>query len=408
MYHETTIGARLRTLRKWRGMNLVEVAGLAGLSKTHLSDIERGLKALDRRSYIAGLASALRVSETDIVGGPHLSEDPVQAGPHTAIPHLRMALQTNSLDNPLCDRARPLAELVAELAVAERLRIRCDYDGLGDHLPDLVDELHVHTADPVDEAAHALALRTMVDACIAATHLASNLGYGDLAHLAARRAWEAAAVLDNPVGKGKAAFVAVLTMPKVGRLGSWARSLNAAERAAAALQPHAVDPAGIHTLGMIALTASMAAAAVNDHAAAAAWLDEAAELAARVPDEPDAAWMAFSASNVGVWRVAVAVEAGQAGRGVAELAARVDESKLVGVGSRRASFLADVGRGLARDRSTRDQAVRYLRRAEDVAPQRIRNDARVQASVAALLQQAVSSAGGRELRGMAARMGVPH
>ncbi|MGI5285219.1 helix-turn-helix domain-containing protein [Nonomuraea polychroma] len=408
MYDESTIGARLRTLRRWRGMSLVELSGQAGLSKTHLSDMERGLKALDRRSYIAGLAAALRVSETDIVGGPHLTADPVQASPHGAIPHLRMALQTNSLDNPLCDRARPLAELVAELGVIETLRVQCNYDALGKRLPDVVDELHVHTADPADEAAHALALRAMVDACVAATHLASNLGYGDLAHLAARRAWEAAGGLDAPVEKGKAAFVSVLTMPKVGSVGSWARSLTAAERAADALAPHVSGPVGIHVLGMITLTASLAAAAVNNHSAAAHWLDEADELARRVQDQPSSAWMQFSATNVGVWRVGVGVESGVSGRAVAELAQRVDETKLAPVGSRRASFLADVGRGLARERATRDLAVRYLRRAESVAPQRIRNDARVREAVAVLLQQATSSAGGRELRGMAARMGVPH
>ncbi|KAB8184300.1 helix-turn-helix domain-containing protein [Nonomuraea phyllanthi] len=408
MYDETTIGARLRTLRRWRGMRLVDLAGQAGMSKTHLSDIERGRKALDRRSYIAGLAAALRVSETDIVGGPHLTADPVQAGPHGAIPHLRMALQTNSLDQPLCDRARPLTELVAELGAIETMRVRCDYDALGGLLPDVVDELHVHTANPVDEAALGLALRAMVDACVTATHLASNLGYGDLAHLAARRAWEAAACLDEPVEKGKAAFVSVLTMPKVGSAGSWARSLTAAERAAAALSPHAVEPVGVQVLGMITLTASLSAAAMNNHSSAAGWLDEAAELAARVPDRPTSAWMQFSATNVGVWRVGIGVESGESGRAVAELAQRVDETRLEGVGSRRASFLADVGRGLARDRGTRDLAVRYLRRAENVAPQRIRNDARVRETVAVLLQQATSSAGGRELRGMAARMGVPH
>ncbi|MBF8185656.1 helix-turn-helix domain-containing protein [Nonomuraea sp. K274] len=69
MNDETTIGARLRTLRHWRGMTLVELADQAGMSKFHLFNIERGLSTLDRRSYISGLASALRVSETDLVGG---------------------------------------------------------------------------------------------------------------------------------------------------------------------------------------------------------------------------------------------------------------------------------------------------------------------------------------------------
>jgi len=77
-------------------------------------------------------------------------------------------------------------------------------------------------------------------------------------------------------------------------------------------------------------------------------------------------------------------------------------------GSRRADFLADIGRGLARDTKTRPQAMQWLRRAEDAGPQRVRNSPAARDAVAFLLQRARSDAGGRELRGMAARMGVPH
>lgn len=94
---EVTIGARLRTLRRWRGKTLAEVAGLAGVSVSYLSMVERGERMLDRRSYISGIASALKVSETDLVGGPHLSADKGQSDPHTIIPALRVALMTNSL-----------------------------------------------------------------------------------------------------------------------------------------------------------------------------------------------------------------------------------------------------------------------------------------------------------------------
>jgi hypothetical protein len=52
--------------------------------------------------------------------------------------------------------------------------------------------------------------------------------------------------------------------------------------------------------------------------------------------------------------------------------------------------------------------VRWLRRAEEAAPQHIRNHAAVRETVAYLLGRATAAAGGRELRGMAARMSVPH
>ena len=43
---EITIGARLRTLRRWRGMTQVELAGLADLSPSFVSMVEHdGVRA---------------------------------------------------------------------------------------------------------------------------------------------------------------------------------------------------------------------------------------------------------------------------------------------------------------------------------------------------------------------------
>jgi transcriptional regulator with XRE-family HTH domain len=402
---ENTIGARLRILRRWRGLTLTELAGLSDLSPSFLSMCERGQRMLDRRSHIAAVASALRVSETDLVGGPHLSADPQQANPHAVIPALRVALQTNSLKEPAVDRARPLPELVREMARVEPLHQACDYVALGEALPDILDELHYHAASPGDEQAHRLALETLVEACVCATFTAKDLGYNDLASLAAMRAEEAATVLDSPVHLGEAAFVRIHTMP---RSGSWQRTLNKAEQAAEALGPHADTPLATSVLGMLTLSASLSSAAVHDGDRAGYWLDEADGLARRLPDQPDENWMAFSATNVGVWRVAVGVERGESGGGVLQLASRVREDKLVAKPGRQAAFFADVGKGLAREPRMRGDAVRWLRRAESAAPQWIRNNAPVRETVAYLLGRATATAGGRELRGMAARMGVPH
>ena len=103
---EGTIGARLRILRRWRGKTQTELAGLAGLSPSFISMVETGQRPLDRRSHIAALANALKVSEADLVGGPHLSADRQQADPHGAITALREAFLTNTLTNPALDRAR--------------------------------------------------------------------------------------------------------------------------------------------------------------------------------------------------------------------------------------------------------------------------------------------------------------
>jgi hypothetical protein len=368
--------------------------------------VETGQRPLDRRSHIAALARALKVSETDLVGGPHLTPDPLQSDPHMGIPALRVALQTNTFTAPAVDRSRPLAELTSIVTdKIEPSRRACNYVAAGQLLPDVLDELHYHVAAAADEAAERLALQSLVEACVCATFTAKNLNYTDLAHLAALRAEEAAARLDDPIYKGKADFVWLLTLP---RAGSWNRNLAAAERVVDRLQPHVKDPLGLQVLGMITLTASLAAASIQRGDTAQHWLGEASDIASRVPDQPMANWQSFSITNVNIWRVSVGVERGEAGTTMHKLAEQVTLDGLAQQSSRRADFFADVGRGLARELRTRGEAVRWLRRAEEAAPQRIRNSAPVRETVAYLLNRARAAAGGPELRGMAARMGLPH
>jgi hypothetical protein len=111
-------------------------------------------------------------------------------------------------------------------------------------------------------------------------------------------------------------------------------------------------------------------------------------------------------TNVAVWRVAIAVEQGKSGRPVLDLAAGINQAKLVP--DRQAALCLDVARGLAREKATRAEAVRWLCRADAASPQLIRNYAPAWETVTYLLSQATAAAGGRELRGMAARMGTPH
>jgi transcriptional regulator with XRE-family HTH domain len=388
---EATIGARLRILRRWRGMTQIEVAGLADLSKSFVSMIENGQRPLDRRSHIAAIASALRVSETDLVGGPH--------------PALREALQTNTLSAPAVDRARPLPELAREVdGRITPLYKKADYVGAGALLPDVLDELHWHTAQGGDEAARRLALETLIEACFTAGLTARDLGYPDLAYVAVLRAEEAAALLDDPVQRGKVECLRIWAFP---RERSWDRRLKAAESAAEQLEPHARTPLGLHVLGILTLHAALGAAVVQRPGAVDHWLAAAGELASRVPDDMMGNWQSFSATNVRLWNVAIGVERGQSGGTVLDLARIVDQSKIA-YRNRQAVFLADVGRGVAREPKMRTEAVRWLRRAEEAGPQLIRNHPPTCETVGYLMNRARLDADSRELRGMAARMGLPH
>ena len=132
------------------------------------------------------------------------------------------------------------------------------------------------------------------------------------------------------------------------------------------------------------------------------------ELAGLAGLSPSDNWQSFSTTNVYIWRVSVGVERGEAGPAMLKLGEEVSLDRLEPKSSRRADFFADMGRGLSREPRTQAEAVRWLRKAEEAAPQRIRNSAPVRETVAYLLNRARAEAGGRELRGMAARMGVAH
>jgi hypothetical protein len=71
-----------------------------------------------------------------------------------------------------------------------------------------------------------------------------------------------------------------------------------------------------------------------------------------------------------------------------------------------AGFWTEVGRALAAEKKTRDKGIRVLVHAEQLAPQRIRHDVFVREAVTGLLRKARRDAGGRELRGLAWRLGI--
>ncbi len=56
----------LRRARRRRGLTQVELAGLAGLSFSYISMIERGHRKLTRRDHVNAQAAALRVPPTEI------------------------------------------------------------------------------------------------------------------------------------------------------------------------------------------------------------------------------------------------------------------------------------------------------------------------------------------------------
>ncbi len=391
-----TIGQRLREIRHWRGKSLRVAAELAGISESYLSRIERGERPLDRRSLLEALAAALRVAPSDITGQPYPRSNEDEAVKRTRLLQaLRAVLQDIEVEE-LVTAAPPrsLAELRGEVAVVNAAAAACDYDILGQTVPGLVGELYALA----EVGGSVEARRLLVDVLHAAFYLSKDLGYGDLAWMVSGHLHTTAAALGEPVLGAVAGFVR--SHATVG-LRARERGLRLAERSADLLKPDN-GPAG-QVYGMLHLSAALQSAVTGQADNARAHLDEASETAGRTGDGTFAG-LNFGPRNVGVWRVALALELGEPGR-VPELARDVEVAAIPSAG-RQATFYGDVGRGLATIRGREAQAVEALQRAELLPPQRTRTSPSAPETVTDPMRRARRDAVGRELRGMAYRMGL--
>ncbi|MGH3693874.1 MAG: helix-turn-helix domain-containing protein [Pseudonocardiaceae bacterium] len=390
-----TIGQRLREIRNWRDKSLRVIAELAGISESYLSRLERGERQVDSRSLLEALAAALQVAPSDITGQPYPPSTEGEAVAHAAAQALREVLrdvETGELVAvvPL----RSVDELRSEVAAVNAASAACAYGILGQTVPGLIGELYMLAE--VDGSTEAQ--RLLVDVLHAAFYLSKDLGYGDLGWMVSGHLEAATAAVGEPALGAVAGFVR--SHATVGRRARES-GLRLAERSADLLKPDS-GPAG-QVYGMLHLSAALQSAVTGHADDARAHLDEAAETAGRTGNGTFAG-LNFGPRNVGVWRVTLALELGEPGR-VPELARDVEVAAIPSAG-RQATFYGDLGRGLATIRGREAQAVEALLRAERLAPQRIRTSPFVRETVTDLRRRGRRHAWGREVRGMAHRMGL--
>jgi transcriptional regulator with XRE-family HTH domain len=390
------VGERIRTWRRYRALPLKTLAGLAGISVGLLSEVENGKRILDRRSQLTAVAAALQVSTADLTDTPGTPLFAEHATALASVPAIRSALVLMALgeDSTAVRDLDTLRRLTDELGP---LRAAARYDRLGPLLPDLMRELA--TQARCGDATHrADALRALVLATYHTTYMLKYLGHPDLAMTASESCARAAAELDEPASTGLADFTRLHSLPPETKALTGRIAAEAADR----LAPHLADQDAAQVYGMLHLTAAFAGAITVRRDDTRAHLAEADAMATRT-GEGRFAGLCFGPTNVGFWRVAIAVEMGEGGR-VDEIARDIVPDT-VSSASRRASFWSDVARGYAQER--RDEAaVRAFCTAEQLAPQRVRASTVIRETVGDILRRARRDAGGRELRSLAHRVGV--
>jgi len=345
--------------------------------------VERGIKSVDRLSVLLDMARILHVDVESLTGRPwqlapnggHIAQglDDVR----------RVFTQYGHLLGIDAAPVPPLPELRYQVATLHEDYQAARYETVVRRLPGLLTAVDGIPRQPARDRAEFLP--AYVSAYVGAAKLLTKLGVADLAAVAADRAATIAVEANSLAARGMAAYQVVCALLRADRTAE-------AERLAVdmAQEIHrsttSTSPTLTSVAGALWLIAAIAAARRTDRDEAWRRLDAADRLAALLGQDANHAWTAFGPTNVGIHRVSVAAELGDAGEAV-RASAHVDPGKLAdGLRSRRAQVHLDLAWAQAQ-RKRDAEATLHLLEAERAAPEVIRYNALVPELVREMLSR---------------------
>jgi transcriptional regulator with XRE-family HTH domain len=397
----TPLGERIAYYRRRRGLSQVKLAGLLGRSESWLSQVERGVRSIDRISVLIEVAGALNVPVTELSPDPLIQEGPDEHPAARAV--RRVLMETATLDlgvqDSLRGRKSDLEELRERAGRAWELTHASSYVELASFLPDLIMDSERATRRLTGEDRTA-AFSLLADVYQATAAAMAKLRQVDVAWVAGDRSIEAAERAGEPLLAAAGVFRIAHAFLSGNRIED---ALRTALVAADALEPQvATGPPELVALwGALNQVGAVIATRANEEDVARERMRKAEEAAARLGEDRNDFETEFGPTNVALHAVAVAVELGDAGEALRR-AASVDASRLSV--ERRGRFLLDVARAYAQRRKTAE-AVRAIEEAEALTPEQVRSHPMVREMVRDLLRGERRRVN-PELRRLAERVGV--
>ena len=394
---EGPIGERIRIYRQRRGLSQRELAGLIQRSESWLSQVERGIRSVDKLSVLIDIAKILKVKVEILSGQPFAlapNGEPELDG-MAAIHDALSAYPGLGVTAPPPSNLRDIERMTTEV----HLRYQsADYGAATRILPALIKSVDGLVAQSRgDERRRALELQSSV--YVAAAKLVTKVGNGELAWLTADRAATAALHADSPTLGAAAAYQVACAFLKNDHLDD---AENVALVTAANLDDD--SPAGLSVRGALTLIAAVIAGRRNDRGEATERLQRAQLLAEQLGEDANHAWTAFGPTNVAIHRVSAAAELGDAASAIAQ-AEYVDVGALPhGLLSRRAQVHIDMAWAYTQRRADAEAVVNLLE-AERVAPQTLRYNILVRELLREMLKRERRTAT-PGLRSLARRAGV--
>lgn len=373
-------GRRVAFYRKRRGYSQRELAAMIDRSETWLSQVERGVRKIDRMSVLERLAEALDVPLAELAP----EQNVVAASSETpqAATTLSLALSSSEALGAVLSESVPvdLGRLDARSARAWDFVHGSRYEELSELLVELLPDLE-RAERHTDAEDHRRASVAKVRAYHAAAAVLSKLGETAAAWVAVDRAIRAAEDAGDPLLMAEGAFRLSIVFQTARRFDLAMRAASSAAQAISGLVEQGGAPA-VAMHGALHLQLAVAAARGNDADAAYGYLEAARRAGARLGEDRNDYNTEFGPTNVLMHEVAVAVELGDAGRAL-RVAVEVDAARLSP--ERQARLLIDVAQAHAQLRQP-EAVVAALQEAMRIAPEQIESHSRVRELVAELLR----------------------
>lgn len=394
--YQQALGRKIAAERRRRGLSQPELARMLGRSVAWVSQVERGVRKVDRMSVLETVAGALDLPLAELA-----AEAPVVAAVTEEPPDargLRLVLSgAYALQALLNGRGAPaLGTLRTRTRQAWNLTHAGRHTDLTELLRSLVPDLETATRTlPASRRREASELMAATyQACSAAL---DKLGEPEAAWIAADRAMSAAERAGNPMLVAAGAFRLVFVFLTARH---YDQAEETARTAADALRSRVDqgDSQAMSLWGALTSQRAVIASRVNDAGSAYGHLEQARQVAEQLGEGRNDYNTEFGPAKVALYEIAVAVELGDAGRAL-RTAATVDTTGLSV--ERQARMLIDVARAHAQRRQI-GEAVAALRQAEDITPEQVRTHEAVRQLVSDLLT--MEDPPGKELRDLAGRL----
>jgi transcriptional regulator with XRE-family HTH domain len=369
-----SVGERIAIYRRRRGLSQLALANMISRSEAWLSQVERGIRHVDRVSVLIKLAQVLKVTVEDLIGQP-LSLAPNGGMEYRAIPALRAALIDYEVipatlgavrrDGPL----RGLPALQQNADQANRLYQAALYEEAGLLLSRLIGEAQRATRELTGDDRRA-AFAVLAQTYHVTAKTLTKVGETELAWIAAERSIPAVEQAESPLLMAASAYHLGHVFLRAGHVD---RAAGVTMAAARALEPGlpAALPEHLSAWGALHLTALIAVARQDDRVAVRQLLGEAKATAQQLGQDRNDFWTAFGPTNVALHEVSTAVELGDAGEVVRKGEALDPAGFPPGLLGRRAQVFIDLARGYTQQRKDA-AAVNMLLEAERIAPEAVR------------------------------------